>query len=78
MKACDPNTASPNARQAPPPRRRLLRIGPAAEYISTSKWKLRELANNGQIPVVQPSDGSPFLFDVRDLDGWIERNKRTK
>jgi excisionase family DNA binding protein len=59
-------------------RRRLLRIAPAAEYISTSKWKLRELANNGQIPVVQPSDGSPFLFDVRDLDGWIERNKRTK
>ena len=61
---------------SPLPRRRLLRIKPAAEYLSLSPWKLRQLANNGAISVVQPEDGSPFLFDVRDLDGWAERNKR--
>jgi len=61
---------------APPPRRRLLRLTPAAEYTSLSTWKLRQLIQTGQIPVVQPEDGSPFLVDVRDLDGWIERNKR--
>ena len=61
---------------APPPRRRLLRTKPSAEYISSSPWKLRQMALKGEIPFIQPEDGSPFLFDIRDLDGWIERNKR--
>lgn len=58
------------------PRRRLLRIKPAAEYTSLSPWKLRELVHDGKIPFVQEAEGSPFLFDQRDLDDWIERNKR--
>lgn len=59
------------------PKRRLLRIKAASEYLSLSPWKLRQLIQCGKLPVVQDTDGSPFLLDVRDLDGWLERSKRT-
>jgi len=58
------------------PKRRLVRTKVAAEYLSVSEWSLRNLVANGELPVVQTSTGSPFLFDLRDLDGWIERNKK--
>jgi len=58
------------------PRRRLLRTKQAAEYLSPSPWKLRQLIAYGQLPVVQAEEGAPFLLDLRDLDGYIERNKR--
>ena len=57
--------------------RRLLRTRAAAEYLSLSQWKLRCLVAEGQLPVIQPDDGSPFLFDRKDLDGWAERHKRS-
>ena len=59
------------------PSRRLLRLKAAADYLSLSPWKVRQLIQCGKLPVVQDTDGSPFLLDVRDLDGWLERNKRT-
>jgi excisionase family DNA binding protein len=59
------------------PNRRLLRTKQAAEYLSLSPWKLRRLIAYGQLPVVQTEEGAPFLLDVRDLDGYIDRNKRT-
>jgi excisionase family DNA binding protein len=59
------------------PRRRLLRIKEASTYLSLSPWKLRQLVADGKLPVVQDTEGSPFLLDVRDLDGFIERSKRT-
>lgn len=59
------------------PKRRLLRIKAASEYLSLSPWKLRQLIQSGKLPVVQDIEGSPFLLDVRDLDGWLERSKRT-
>jgi excisionase family DNA binding protein len=59
------------------PVRRLLRTVEAAEYLSCSPWKLRKLIQDGRLPVVQDVEGAPFLLDVRDLDGFIERNKRT-
>ena len=58
------------------PKRRLLRTREAAEYLGLSPWKLRRLIQCGQLPVVQDTDGSPFMLDLRDLDGYIERNKR--
>ena len=58
------------------PKRRLLRTKEAAEYLSLSPWKLRRLIQEGRLPVVQDADGSPFLLDLRDLDSYIERNKR--
>jgi excisionase family DNA binding protein len=67
----------PQVRTSPiPPRRRLLRTKEAAEYLSVSPWKLRRLIQDGRLPVVQDGDGSPFLLDVRDLDSYIDRNKR--
>jgi excisionase family DNA binding protein len=57
--------------------RRLLRTRDAAQYLSISSWKLRRLIQDGRLPVVQDGEGSPFLLDVRDLDGYVERNKRT-
>ena len=56
--------------------KRLLRTREAAEYLSLSKWKLRSLVADGQLPVVQADDSSPFLFDVKDLDNWAEQHKR--
>jgi len=58
-------------------RKRLLRIKEASEYMSLSPWKLRQLIQCGKLPVVQDAHGSPFLLDVRDLDGYVERSKRT-
>ncbi len=57
--------------------RRLLRTREAAAYLSLSKWKLRSLVADGLLPVIQADDGSPFLFDRKDLDGWAERHKRS-
>lgn len=59
------------------PRRRLLRLKLAADYLSLSPWKLRRLISEGKLPVVQDCDGGPFLLDLRDLDGFVETNKRT-
>ena len=56
--------------------KRLLRTREAAAYLSLSAWKLRSLVADGQLPVVQADDSSPFLFDVRDLDNWTEQHKR--
>ena len=63
-------------RQNAAPSRRLLRLKTAAVYLSLSPWKLRSLIQDGRLPVVQDMEGSPFLLDVRDLDAFIERNKR--
>jgi excisionase family DNA binding protein len=63
-------------RQNAAPHRRLLRLKTAAVYLSLSPWKLRSLIQDGRLPVVQDMEGSPFLLDVRDLDAFIERNKR--
>jgi excisionase family DNA binding protein len=56
--------------------KRLVRTREAAAYLSLSAWKLRSLVAEGELPVVQADDSSPFLFDVRDLDSWAERHKR--
>lgn len=61
-----------------PKARRLLPTRDAAAYLSVSPWQLRNLVHTGQIPVVQHAEGGRFLLDVRDLDAWIERNKRMK
>lgn len=57
--------------------RRLMRVKEAANYLSMSAWKVRKLIQAGRLPVIQDGDGAPFLLDVRDLDGYVERNKRT-
>lgn len=68
--------------------RRLLNVREAAAYIGVSVWSLRGLAATGALPCVEfPSPAEPrrtgrsirkLLFDVRDLDGFIESSKRTR
>lgn len=56
--------------------KRLYRTNEAATYLGRSAWQVRKLVQDGQLSVVQHSEGGQFLFDVRDLDGFIDRNKR--
>ena len=66
----------PIQRKIGAPSRRLLRLKAAADYLSLSPWKVRSLIQAGRLPVVQDGEGSPFLLDLRDLDVYVERNKR--
>ena len=59
-----------------PPKKRMMRVREAAAYLGSSPWKIRQLIADRRIPFMQDGDG-PFLLDVRDLDGFIERSKRT-
>ena len=56
---------------------RLLKTKQAAEYLSVSAWKLRNLVQAGEIPCILGDGTSPWLFDRQDLDNWIEERKRT-
>lgn len=56
--------------------RRLLRLRDAAQYLALSPWKLRHIIQSGQLPIVKCNDSAPWLLDLRDLDQWVERNKR--
>jgi hypothetical protein len=62
------------ASEIPP---RLLDINDAGRYLGMSDKAVRELIVADELPYIQkiPSR-SPYLLDVRDLDKWIEQNKR--
>jgi len=51
----------------------------AASYLSLAPASLRRLVQAGELRVIIMSDSghAPFLLDVRDLDQWVERSKRT-
>lgn len=52
---------------------RLLTVPQAASYLSTSVWAIRSLAWSKEVPHVRV--GRRVLFDLRDLDRYIERSK---
>lgn len=52
---------------------RLISIKAAAAYLSCSIWAVRTLIWNSELPNLKI--GNKFLFDVRDLDAFIERRK---
>jgi len=56
---------------------RVLKTRDAARYLGISAWKLRNLVQAGEIPCIFGSGTSPWLFDLRDLDKWIEGQKQT-
>jgi excisionase family DNA binding protein len=62
-------------RSASSPRRRMLKTREAAEYLGISVWTLRKLAHTGKMPYLQHGDGWA-TFDLRDLDAYVDRNKR--
>jgi len=56
---------------------RLVKTKQAAEYLAISQWKLRNLVQQGLLPYIEDGGGtSPWRFDVRDLDTYIERSRR--
>jgi excisionase family DNA binding protein len=57
--------------------RRLLRLKPAAEYLSVSPGTLRTLVQRGELPIIKLAENgrSPWLLDVHDLDNWVDRTK---
>jgi excisionase family DNA binding protein len=56
---------------------RILKTKHAARYVGISGWKLRNLVQAGEIPYIPGEGTSPWLFDRKDLDNWIERRKVT-
>lgn len=55
--------------------KRLLRTKEAATYLGMSPGKLRRLTQCGDLPIIQHEEHAPFLYDLRDLDEHIEKNK---
>ena len=70
-----PQSPEPERQKKAPLGQRMMRVREAAEYLGSSPWKVRQLIAHRRIPFVQDGDG-PFLLDIRDLDGFIERSKR--
>ena len=54
--------------------KRLHNVKEAAKYLGRSVWAIREMYYSGKIPCVR--DGRRMLFDIVDLDAWIEKNKQ--
>ena len=54
--------------------RRLLDVKSAAEYLSIGRSLLYQLAAKGKIPSIKIN--SRRLFDVNDLDEFVERMKQ--
>ena len=61
----------------PMPSPRLLPLKAGAEYLGLTVWALRERIWAGQIPVVQFPGGRKQYIDTKDLEAFIEENKRT-
>jgi len=66
----------PKAKPAQPMQRRMLKLKDAAHYVAMSVWTLRRILREGEIPFVQRGEGN-ITLDQRDLDLYIEKNKRT-
>ena len=56
-------------------RKRMMRVKDAAHYLSLSRWTVRNMAHRGDLRFVQVTEQSPMLFDIHDLDRWIEQSK---
>jgi len=54
--------------------RRLLAIRAAADYLGVSRVTVERLVNRGELPIVKVAGST--RYDVEDLDGYIETNRR--
>jgi len=54
-------------------------LRPASEYLSISPATLRVIVQREGLPVIRLAEGghAPWLLDIRDLDAWVERTKRS-
>ncbi len=53
---------------------RLLPIRAAAEYLGVSRATVERLVYRGELPIVKVARST--RYDVEDLDGYIETNRR--
>ena len=77
MKRIGKTEKKPAQRLSNPMCPRLLPLKKAADYLGLTVWALRERIWAGQLPVVKFPGGRKMYLDVRDLDGFVERNKMT-
>lgn len=57
---------------------RLVKTKQAASYLGISAWKLRCLVEDAGLPFIAGNGPTaPWLFDIRDLDAYIEKHKTT-
>ena len=56
---------------------RLLPLKDAAAWLGLTVWAMRERIWSGQIPIVQFPGGRKQYIDTRDLEKFIQKNKRT-
>ena len=59
-----------------PVRQRLLSLKQAAYYLGRGEDSVRELVYSRAFPVVQLGKKSKLWLDIKDLDDWIDSNKR--
>jgi excisionase family DNA binding protein len=53
--------------------RRLCSLADAARYLAVSDWTVRQMVWRGDLPHFKT--GKRVLLDLRDLEGWIDREK---
>jgi len=56
---------------------RLLPLKAAADYLGLTTWAMREAVWKGLIPFVQYPGGRKIWLDVKDLEEFISKHKRT-
>jgi len=56
---------------------RLLTIKQASQFLGLTVWAVRERIWAGSLPVVSFPGGKKQYLDRNDLEGFIQRNKRT-
>jgi excisionase family DNA binding protein len=71
----EPNGTEKTVRR-PIPGGRLLTLLQASRYMNLSEWKLRSLVHDGRLPIVELNSGEKWWLDRRDLDAFIDRNKK--
>jgi hypothetical protein len=55
---------------------RLIKIKQAAQYLGKGQQAVRLMVLNGELRCIPGKKlRNPWLFDIRDLDQWIEDNK---
>ena len=59
-----------------PLRPRLLPLKDAAQWLGLTTWAMRERIWSGQLPVVQFPGGRKMYIDTKDLEKFIQQNKR--
>jgi hypothetical protein len=55
----------------------LLVIGGKGVLVKHHEFRLIRVQSGEIACIICDGTSSPWLFDIRDLDDWIERNKRT-